>query len=66
MTKYIAVVKNRCVACGACMRVCPRQAIVIKNGVKAVVDKSLCVGCGLCVKACPAGVMIKEERNLHE
>ncbi len=62
MSKYIAVVGKNCVACGACMKVCPRSAIEVKNGVKAVVDADLCVGCGLCVKTCPAGILEKKER----
>jgi ferredoxin len=49
--------KGRCVACGVCVKTCPRDAVAIYHGAYAVVDKNLCVGCGLCVKACPAGVM---------
>lgn len=30
MSKYIAYVGKNCVACGACMNICPRQAIQIK------------------------------------
>ncbi|MCR5312079.1 MAG: 4Fe-4S binding protein [Bacteroidaceae bacterium] len=53
--------EDRCVACGVCMNVCPREAIHIHKGCYAVVDRDKCVGCGLCVKACPAGVMHKIE-----
>lgn len=63
MSKYIAYIHNNCVACGACMKVCPRQAISIKHGIKAKVDTTLCVGCGLCVKTCPAGIIEKKERT---
>lgn len=54
--------RDRCVACGVCMNVCPRDAISISHGSYAVVDESKCIGCGLCEKACPAGVMHKVER----
>lgn len=63
MSKYLAVVGKRCVACGVCMNVCPRNAISIPAGITAVVDSTLCIGCGLCVKNCPAGVMKKTERT---
>ena len=53
-------------ACGACMKVCPREAIKVKKGVRAFVDESLCVGCGLCVNTCPAGVISKVERGKDE
>ena len=55
-----------CVACGACMNICPRQAIQVKNGKKAIVAPSSCVGCGLCEKTCPAGIIeIREREMLH-
>lgn len=62
MSKFIASVGKRCVACGACQKGCPRNAIEIKQGIQAVVNQDLCVGCGLCVSICPAGVLEKVER----
>ncbi len=41
-----------CMGYGSCVKVCPENAIHVKDGV-AVVDRERCVGCGLCVKACP-------------
>lgn len=50
-----AIVQNKnCVACGACVKVCPKEAFSIRNGAYAASDERLCVGCGICVKACPA------------
>ena len=46
-----------CVACGCCMKVCPRKAITIPKGICAEIDQELCVGCGLCAKECPASVI---------
>ncbi|MDO4497995.1 MAG: 4Fe-4S binding protein [Bacteroidales bacterium] len=51
--------QDRCVACGACMKACPKDAISINKGCFAVVDENLCIGCGICEKNCPAGVMHK-------
>lgn len=48
---------DQCVACGCCIKVCPRDAITIPRGIFAVVDENLCVGCGKCVKECPASVI---------
>ncbi len=45
-----------CVGLGTCAKVCPEQAITIRDGV-AMVDRRKCVGCGLCVKACPKGLI---------
>ena len=62
--KKMAVVDRRvCVACGVCMKSCPRGAISIYRGCYAVVEGEKCVGCGLCGKACPAGCITQKERS---
>ena len=38
-----------CVACGCCLKVCPRQALSVFKGSYAVVNQDACVGCGLSV-----------------
>lgn len=55
MKRFAVVNEDRCVSCGACTHVCPRQAISVYKGCFARVDKERCVGCGLCAKTCPAG-----------
>lgn len=46
--------RKRCVGCGACASVCPRQAVSLRNG-KAVTDRAACAGCGRCAEICPTG-----------
>ena len=53
--RYASVNRKDCVACGTCIRTCPRQAISVFRGCYAAVDTELCVGCGLCTKVCPTG-----------
>ncbi len=61
MTKRKAVISiQECVACGCCMKICPRNAITIPNGIHALINRELCVGCGKCVKECPAGILSLE------
>lgn len=55
--RYAWVDKKYCVACGTCIKVCPRGAISVPDGVSAIVDQSLCIGCGLCARECPASVI---------
>ena len=52
-----SVEESLCVACGCCVKVCPKAAIRVEKGICARVEESLCVGCGLCAKACPASVI---------
>lgn len=62
--KKLAVVEKRiCVACGACVKACPKGALSIRKGCYAVTDQAKCVGCGLCVKTCPAGSITLVERS---
>ena len=63
MKKLAFADKKICVACGACMKVCPKGAISVHRGCYAVVDGAKCVGCGLCAKACPAGCITVGERS---
>lgn len=55
--KKAQVNKDFCVACGACAKVCPKNAIKIMKGVFAEVDKNQCVGCLKCVNICPASTI---------
>lgn len=63
LSKRLARVGRECVACGTCMKVCPRAAIRVASGVIARVDGALCVGCGRCAKVCPADVIDMAERG---
>ncbi len=61
MAKRKAIINIReCVACGCCIKVCPRGAISIPKGIYAEIDKSLCIGCGKCAKECPASIITME------
>lgn len=43
----------RCIGSGACVKVCPEQAIGIINGKAALVNPAVCIGHGACEVACP-------------
>ena len=63
MKKIAVADKKVCVACGVCLKTCPKEAITIFRGCYAVMDGAKCVGCGLCAKACPAGCIAVAERG---
>ena len=63
MKKLAFVDKQICVACGVCMKACPKGAVSVYRGCFAVVREDKCVGCGLCAKSCPAGCVIVKERS---
>lgn len=57
------VEKDRCVACGACAKVCPKSVIQIWKGCYAAVRSEDCVGCGKCAGECPAGCITVRDRD---
>ena len=46
---------KKCVACGACVRDCPVDAITL--GEVASIDSGKCVGCAHCIAICPQGAI---------
>lgn len=54
---------NLCVACGACVKVCPLGALKIIKGIYSEVNEDKCVGCGKCEKECPASVITIIQRR---
>lgn len=54
----------RCRGCGACLRVCPVDALALSSPVSkgatansVHINDTLCLGCGLCAKVCPHDAM---------
>jgi thioredoxin reductase (NADPH) len=44
---------GRCVGSGACVKVCPENALSIVSGKAVLTDASHCIGHGACLAACP-------------
>lgn len=49
--------KDKCTGHMKCMRVCPTQAIRVKNGI-AEISEERCIDCGECITACPTGAIV--------
>jgi len=46
------VYQAKCSGCGACVKICPAQAIRIENK-KSVINGLKCLGCASCIAVCP-------------
>ena len=46
------VIKEKCIACGACVDACPVDAIKLAD--VAVIDEETCIDCGTCTDQCPS------------
>ena len=48
---------TQCTGCGACVSVCPKGAVSLKEGrlgaLCSSIDAEKCIDCGLCTKVCP-------------
>ncbi|MBI2843508.1 MAG: NADH-quinone oxidoreductase subunit I [Armatimonadetes bacterium] len=68
--------KDKCIACGACMRICPEQIITVGHVVGEdkkrkltgfVIDMSRCMFCGLCAEICPtAGIVMSDTYEISK
>ena len=47
---------KKCIACGACVNVCPVGAISEGDG-KFEIDADTCISCGACAGTCPTGAI---------
>ncbi len=59
---------NNCANCGACLNVCPVNAIsIIEDGYYYMphIDDSLCINCGKCVSVCPVNTLKKSQSLIN-
>ncbi|WP_130890815.1 MULTISPECIES: sulfite reductase subunit C [Fusobacterium] len=59
--------KDRCIGCGRCVKVCEHAATRVLKLVNNKIEKDscCCVGCGECVEACPASAWVRPTKKLY-
>lgn len=64
-SQKIAYYQMRCIGCGACTAVCPKQ---IGPNLNEAENREICVRCGACAKACPKGARkaMIEKKSVEE
>ncbi|MGB7604773.1 MAG: [Fe-Fe] hydrogenase large subunit C-terminal domain-containing protein [Lutisporaceae bacterium] len=48
----VVLQEDRCIGCTSCLKVCPTEAIRLKDG-KARIIGEKCIDCGECIRICP-------------
>jgi ferredoxin len=68
LPKLIEIDKDKCFNCGACVSICPVEAITVAEDKSVDFDQEKCVGssCSACVEACPARAITSVKQNNHE
>jgi 4Fe-4S ferredoxin len=71
----LTLYKNKCVGCGICMEICPREAIHVTRTAKTKgekakkptvdIDEKECHFCGMCEAVCPFGALTVEVDGKH-
>jgi ferredoxin len=61
MRELPVVDESRCVGTGACVAVCPTDALAIVSGVPWLIRPANCISCGACVVVCPVDAIRLEE-----
>lgn len=49
----VTINKELCIGCGACLEVCPVDALELDEEVKAICKDDDCIDCGACIGSCP-------------
>lgn len=49
----VEVNKDLCIGCGACVGVCPVEALSLDEEGKAESNPDVCIDCGACMGTCP-------------
>ncbi len=64
----LSYLPDRCIACGACIPVCPERALSADAAGRAVLDRSKCTQCGDCTPVCDSKAleMVGREMTVEE
>jgi len=49
----VKVEKEECIGCGACLDICPTNALVFTDDGKVECKEADCIDCGACLGTCP-------------
>ncbi len=66
--KLIEIDSENCISCGACLALCPVEAITMDEGASVVFNQEKCLGstCSACVDACPSRAIKSVKQNNSE
>ncbi|MBN2407169.1 MAG: 4Fe-4S binding protein [Elusimicrobia bacterium] len=58
LSKDIGRDEDKCIHCGACVVMCPTQALSVdRKTMKVIFESEKCIACELCIEPCPTKAM---------
>lgn len=57
--------ESKCDGCGACIKVCPAEAITLQDG-KSKFNLEKCIYCSTCLFECPSGALFWDKSNKEQ
>ena len=66
--KLIEIDSEECVSCGACITLCPVEAITMDEDASVIFNQEKCLGntCSACVDACPSRAIKSVKQNSED
>ncbi len=61
----ITICESKCIGCTNCIRVCPTEALRVKNQKAKIIEKR-CINCGQCVSVCPHNALYGVSDSLDD
>lgn len=64
ITRGVRLDEESCFECGACVSLCPTEALQLTDDYSIKLNEEKCVYCGACVPACPVNSLSLKRRKL--
>ena len=58
--KNVTANPDICIGCGACISICPVEAISFDDDGRAKINPDICIKCGACQATCPVMAIVIE------
>ncbi|OYT27071.1 MAG: ferredoxin [Candidatus Altiarchaeales archaeon ex4484_96] len=58
----VRVDRSKCLYCGACVSLCPQDAIELME-THIIIDEKVCTSCLICARFCPVGAIYEKKTD---